>query len=123
MSRAIVKPGCHHRVGNPDGGVGLLVGPGSIIQVTQQELDSFSDKLELYKLDVVESHPPVVPELEDDEELLVEWIDVTDAARKLADEFNVDLEDIDGTGDGGRILKRDVEAYLDEATAADVVED
>ena len=32
-------------------------------------------------------------------------------ARKLAEEFNVNLSDIQGSGEDGRIIKRDIEAY------------
>jgi pyruvate/2-oxoglutarate dehydrogenase complex dihydrolipoamide acyltransferase (E2) component len=39
-------------------------------------------------------------------------IDATDAARELANENGVDLNDVEGTGADGRITKDDVEAYL-----------
>jgi len=38
--------------------------------------------------------------------------DATDAARELADAEDVDLSDVDGTGERGRILKSDVESHL-----------
>jgi pyruvate/2-oxoglutarate dehydrogenase complex dihydrolipoamide acyltransferase (E2) component len=38
--------------------------------------------------------------------------DATDAARELADAEGVDLSDVDGTGERGRILKSDVESHL-----------
>ena len=39
-------------------------------------------------------------------------IDITDAARKLADENGIDLAGLEGSGAGGRILKGDVEKAI-----------
>ena len=39
-------------------------------------------------------------------------IDITDAARKLAEEHGIDLAGIEGTGAGGRILKGDVQKAI-----------
>lgn len=38
----------------------------------------------------------------------------TDAARELAAEHGIDLDDVEGTGDDGRVLKGDVAALIDE---------
>ena len=42
-------------------------------------------------------------------------VDATDAARALAKEEDVDLADVDGSGDDGRVLKSDVKALVDDA--------
>lgn len=39
-------------------------------------------------------------------------VDATEGARALAEAEGVDLDQIGGSGQGGRIVKRDVEAYL-----------
>lgn len=41
--------------------------------------------------------------------------DVTNSAYELAYEYGIDLSEINGTGNDGRILKRDVEQYLEHA--------
>lgn len=41
-------------------------------------------------------------------------VDATDAARELAEENGVSLADVEGSGEGGRVTKGDVEAYLAE---------
>ena len=41
-------------------------------------------------------------------------IDVTEAARELADEHGVDLALVAGSGEAGRIVKSDVEAHIEE---------
>jgi pyruvate/2-oxoglutarate dehydrogenase complex dihydrolipoamide acyltransferase (E2) component len=41
-------------------------------------------------------------------------VDATDSARDLAAEEGVDLNDVEGTGEGGRVTKADVESYLSE---------
>ncbi len=47
----------------------------------------------------------------------------TDAARKLADEHELDLAGITGTGVGGRIVKSDVTAAIAEEKAAEEKDD
>lgn len=39
-------------------------------------------------------------------------------AKKMAEEKDIDLEDVEGTGDGGRIIKRDIENYVPKPQAA-----
>lgn len=39
--------------------------------------------------------------------------DITDAAAELAAEHDLDLTDVVGSGEGGRILKSDVDALID----------
>lgn len=45
--------------------------------------------------------------------------DATDAARELAEAEGVNLADIQGTGEGGRVLKSDVEGALSQRAAED----
>ncbi|MES2179864.1 MAG: E3 binding domain-containing protein [Gemmatimonadota bacterium] len=46
--------------------------------------------------------------------------DATDAAKALAAEHGIDLRDVTGTGNDGRITKDDVQAIVDAATAEPV---
>ena len=62
------------------------------------------------------------PELRQDEELYAEVkqeADATDAALKLAQENNIDLAQIEGTGSGGRVILSDVQSYLEAEGGAD----
>ncbi|MCC7360735.1 MAG: 2-oxo acid dehydrogenase subunit E2 [Anaerolineales bacterium] len=43
---------------------------------------------------------------------------ISPVVARLADEFKVDLQQVTGTGQGGRITKKDVQAYLDQRGAA-----
>lgn len=43
---------------------------------------------------------------------------ISPVVRKMAAEFNLDLSRITGTGDGGRITKKDVQSFLDQGPAA-----
>lgn len=45
--------------------------------------------------------------------------DATDAAKSLANEHGVDLDEVYGTGKDGRVKKGDVEDYLDGREDAD----
>ena len=49
-------------------------------------------------------------------------VDATEAAERKADELDVDLEGIDGSGSGGRVLVEDVEKAGGEASATDAAE-
>lgn len=66
---------------------------GDVIEVTDAELQAFGDKFTL----------PQEP-------------DATDSARALALESGISLFTVTGTGAGGRIIKTDVEAVLDDNT-------
>ncbi|RMD64630.1 hypothetical protein D6833_04160 [Candidatus Parcubacteria bacterium] len=50
---------------------------------------------------------PDAPEAQDAD------VDATPDAHELAYEFGVDLTQVQGSGKGGRILKRDVQAFID----------
>jgi pyruvate/2-oxoglutarate dehydrogenase complex dihydrolipoamide acyltransferase (E2) component len=54
--------------------------------------------------------PKVEPKVEPEP---VQEVDATDAARKAAQEYDIDLADVEGTGSGGRVILSDVEAYLE----------
>ncbi len=111
MPRVIVKPGVTHRIPSLEGGLGELAAAGSIIDVTDDELFAFPDKLELYTPEVQADGDE---SLADNEELIIEPIDATRAAWSLAAELDVDLEEVEGTGADGMILKGDVEGFVKE---------
>lgn len=48
-----------------------------------------------------------------------EAVKVSDAAAKLADELDVDLSEVEGTGKGGSITKADVEGAAEDASDED----
>ena len=62
---------------------------------------------EVVEAEVAASEAEVAPEAEAAPE-----INITDAARKLADENGIDLAGLEGSGAGGRILKGDVEKAI-----------
>jgi len=47
------------------------------------------------------------------EEAAAEEVDITDAARELAEEHGIDVAAVEGTGKGGRVLKSDVQEAVD----------
>lgn len=42
-------------------------------------------------------------------------VELTDAARELADAHDLDVDEIEGSGDGGRIIKADVESAVEDS--------
>lgn len=63
---------------------------------------------------VPEDEEEFVPSVQIEELVeLEETYDITDSALALANENNVDLSSVVGTGVNGRILKKDIEALLD----------
>lgn len=69
-----------------------------------------------------ENAPSVLPGPDEDDVVSTdsaEEIDATDRAQELADELDVDLAQVEGTGQDGRIMAEDVEAAADSEPAAD----
>jgi large subunit ribosomal protein L21 len=54
------------------------------------------------------------PEGEAGDAVIPDDVDITDAARELAEEHGVDVTAVEGTGKDGRVLKSDVQAAIDE---------
>ncbi len=82
-------------------------------------LDVTDDEEILPESPVVESQVP--PEAVEDLELffvddvvISDEVDATDSAIALAQEYEIDLSDVNGSGSGGRILKSDVQDLLSE---------
>lgn len=82
---------------------------------TRDNLTSYIDEVE-NRISEIKSEEEVVeePQVESVAETEPEMVDVdiTDAARELAEENEVDLGAIEGSGVGGRILVSDVRAVL-----------
>lgn len=100
-----LKPHCSHRLPEPDGGLGIKHGPGSILKVTEQEARSFADKFE-----------PLLEEMIRPEAVQAEYEepDATPAAIKLAKQHNVALGEVDeGTGKNGKVVQEDVQKVID----------
>ena len=59
------------------------------------------------------------PERSTEEKKPAAVLDATEAASELADELGIDLADVEGSGEDGRILKGDVERAAEAATKPD----
>ena len=84
---ARVKPGLSH----------AQYSGGDVFEASADEWAAFGDKFEEVRPD--EGAPPPPP------------IVVTDSAMQLADELGVDLYEVEGTGQDGRIIVSDVRAF------------
>ncbi len=93
MPKVRVKDGCTY-------GAGGKYPAGTVLQVTDAEVVSFGDKLEVLELDV-ETSP-----LEESES------EATPAAARLAEQEGVDLGGVEGTGTGGKVTKADVQKVV-----------
>lgn len=109
MYQVTVRSGCIHNEGN---------GPGSVLIVEDHEVRAFRDKFtKIKKLDAAEitdasDGPPSSQEDEPDSGGPVK-VSATENARVLANEHGIDLVEVEPSGPGGKIYKRDVEAMLD----------
>jgi len=63
------------------------------------------------------AEPPAPPAVPEPEPVQVQG-PLSPLVRRMAREHNIDLTKVKGTGAGGRITKQDVEAYLEQRTAA-----
>lgn len=84
---ARVKPGLSH----------AQYQGGDVFEALPEEWAAFGDKFEEVRPD--DGAPPPLPIL------------VTDSAAQLADELGVDLYEVEGTGQDGRIIVADVRAF------------
>lgn len=84
---ARVKPGLSH----------AQYRGGDVFEASDEEWQAFGDKFEEVRRP--RRRPPPEPP------------DVTDAALQLAAELRIDLDEVEGSGQDGRITIRDVRAY------------
>ena len=63
------------------------------------------------------AEPPAPPAVPEPEPVQVQG-PLSPLVRRMAREHNIDLTKVKGTGAGGRITKQDIEAYLEQRTAA-----
>jgi hypothetical protein len=103
--------------GQPDGGMPGAAAPGGLAKVVvktaaREIREAASDEARDLGLAATRK----LRELgERREQRRAEKHNATDAALRLADELGVDLADVEGTGKGGRITVKDVQAQLQEA--------
>lgn len=116
---------------------GTIVPVGDNIGIVGQEGEDVSDLVsEDGEVAEVEEEPEPTPEPEEAEpaaaaeapaaeeavdEAYPGGVKATPVARRVADEHEVDLKQVSGSGPGGRIRKADVESYLEERPAVEEV--
>ncbi len=104
----------------------LLVDAGAVVPVGEPiaVLGTADEEIDLATLGVEEEAPPVEEKPEPLAAVAVEPEEIPAAApsrivaspvtRRMAQELGIDLAQVKGSGPGGRIIKRDIEAYLKE---------
>ena len=110
-------PAQGHADGQPDGGTPGAAGPGDLAKVVVKTVareikHAASDEARDLGLAATRK----VRELgERREHRRAEKYNATEAALRVADELGVDLAEVEGTGSGGRITVKDIQAQLQEA--------
>ncbi len=97
---------------------------GDVVELSEFGAKALADKIEpvnapdpvAHKAAVKAAAPAVTAPAKD--EPAKPEVNATEGAIELADDEDVELSEIEGTGKGGRILQRDVEAFL-EGEASD----
>ncbi len=97
---------------------------GDVVELSEFGAKALADKIEPVNAPDPKAHKaavkaaaPTVTAPPKDEPAKPE-VNATEGAIELADDEDVELSEIEGTGKGGRILQRDVEAFL-EGEASD----
>ena len=108
-----------------DGVIAIIGEKGEDVNEILKDVDSDSSEVEEIK-EIKEESTPIekVEEIKDDNKEIViteptkivselkdERIKASPLAKKLADEKGIDLSNISGSGDGGRIIRKDIEEY------------
>lgn len=83
------------------------------------ETGEIMEDLADHELEVLEGRIEPVPDFDEDEEPEEPTLEVTPAAEELAEEYGIDVDEIEGSGKQGRVLKGDVEDVLEEMTASE----
>ncbi|MEO1437985.1 MAG: dihydrolipoamide acetyltransferase family protein, partial [Bacteroidota bacterium] len=78
-----------------------------------EETSSETPESEKESTSATPAETPAAPSTESDKR-----IKASPLAKKMAEENSINLAELTGTGDGGRIIKRDIEAYLTREPAA-----
>ena len=115
-----------------DGVIAIIGEKGEDVNEILKDVDSDSSELEEIK-EIKEESTPIekVEEIKGDNkevviteptkivsELKDERVKASPLAKKLANEKGIDISNISGSGDGGRIIRKDIENYKDVSTSS-----
>ena len=92
--------------------LGFDIGSGNSITADGKMQRTYTRPVALEPEVEVEAEPEVIAEPEEDDDQEEAMIDATDGALALAEENDIDLEGVVGTGAGGRIVVDDVRSLL-----------
>jgi pyruvate dehydrogenase E2 component (dihydrolipoamide acetyltransferase) len=81
---------------------------------TPDEPIEIQEKKEEVKVEIKKEETPVIEKKEEIKEEKEERIKISPVARKLAEEYKIDITKIKGTGPDGRIEKKDVLEYIEK---------
>ena len=118
-----------------DGVIAIIGEKGEDVNEILKDVDSDSSEVEEIKeiKEIKEESTPIekVEEIKDDNKEIViteptkivselkdERIKASPLAKKLANEKGIDISNISGSGDGGRIIRKDIENYKDVSTSS-----
>ena len=115
-----------------DGVIAIIGEKGEDVNEILKDVDSDSSEVEEIK-EIKEEYTPIekVEEIKDDNKEIViteptkivselkdERIKASPLAKKLANEKGIDISNISGSGDGGRIIRKDIENYKNVSTSS-----
>ena len=115
-----------------DGIIAIIGEKGEDVNEILKDVDSDSSEVEEIK-EIKEESTPIekVEEIKDENneiviteptkivsELKDERVKASPLAKKLANEKGIDISNISGSGDGGRIIRKDIENYKDVSTSS-----
>ena len=115
-----------------DGVIAIIGEKGEDVNEILKDVDSDSSEVEEIK-EIKEESTPIekVEEINDDNKEIVipeptkivselkdERVKASPLAKKLANEKGIDISNISGSGDGGRIIRKDIENYKDVSTSS-----
>lgn len=111
LARYLVEPGAIVPVNTP---IALVVAPGESLEVAAEPVEAHPGVAPEVAPEAAPEAAPVQPPTAPEavEGRLPGGVMASPLARRLAKEMRVDLSAVPGSGPSGRILKRDVEAYL-----------
>lgn len=116
LAKLLVEEGQAVPVGDP---IAWIAEPGEDVSALEAPESGSSAPVEVVKKSIASPESQPQPQPQQTSEITTGRVKVSPLARKMASESGISLQGVQGSGPGGRIVKRDLENLLDNLLSQD----